>query len=66
MLGESMVQELGLAQHESHMEEWRELVTKIKRPRPEITIGLVGKYVDLHDAIRRLPSPCAMPAGFTM
>jgi len=49
-LGELMVQELGLAQHESHMEEWRELVTKIKRPRPEITIGLVGKYVDLHDA----------------
>jgi CTP synthase len=49
-LGEFLVQELGLAQHESHMEEWRELVTTIKRPRPEITIGLVGKYVDLHDA----------------
>ena len=49
-LGEFLVQELGLAQHESQMEEWRELVTKIKRPRPEITIGLVGKYVDLHDA----------------
>ena len=31
-------------------QEWRELVTTIKRPRPEITIGLVGKYVDLHDA----------------
>ncbi len=49
-LGEYLVQELGLAQHESRMGEWRELVTKIKQPRPEITIGLVGKYVDLHDA----------------
>ncbi len=49
-LGEFLVQELSLAQHESQMEEWRELVTKIKLPRPEITIGLVGKYVDLHDA----------------
>ena len=49
-LGEFLVQELGLAEHESHMEEWRELVATIKRPRPEITVGLVGKYVDLHDA----------------
>ncbi len=49
-LGEFLVQELSLAQHESQMAEWRELVTTIKRPRPEITIGLVGKYVDLHDA----------------
>jgi CTP synthase len=32
------------------MEEWRELVETIKRPRPEVTIGLVGKYVELHDA----------------
>jgi CTP synthase len=49
-LGEFLLQELGLAEHESHMEEWRELVATIKRPRPEISIGLVGKYVDLHDA----------------
>src|SRR5260370_4013366 len=32
------------------MQEWRELVATIKRPRPELTIGLVGKYVELHDA----------------
>lgn len=32
------------------MQEWRALVEKIKRPRPELTIGLVGKYVELHDA----------------
>ena len=49
-LGEYMVQELGLPQHIPQMQEWRALVEKIKQPRPEITIGLVGKYVELHDA----------------
>ena len=49
-LGEYVVQELGLPQHEPRMQEWSELVDKIKRPRPELTIGLVGKYVELHDA----------------
>ncbi len=49
-LGEYLVEELGLPKHQPHMEEWRELVARIKRPRPELTIGLVGKYVELHDA----------------
>ena len=49
-LGEYMVQELSLSHCEPQMQEWSELVQKIKSPRPEITIGLVGKYVELHDA----------------
>jgi CTP synthase len=49
-LGDFLMQELGLHGTESHMQEWRELVQTIKRPRPELTIGLVGKYVELHDA----------------
>src|SRR5437660_9478728 len=49
-LGEYVVQELGLPRREPHMQEWRELVATIKRPRPELTIGLIGKYVELHDA----------------
>jgi CTP synthase len=49
-LGEFLVQELGLKQQEPRMQEWNELVATIKRPRPELTIGLVGKYVELHDA----------------
>jgi CTP synthase len=48
-LGEYIVQELNLPRHEAHMEEWRALVERIKCPRPELTIGLVGKYVELHD-----------------
>jgi CTP synthase len=49
-LGEYMVQELGLPHCEPQMQEWSQLVQKIKSPRPEITVGLVGKYVELHDA----------------
>jgi CTP synthase len=49
-LGEHLVQELGLKKQEVQMQEWRDLVAKIKHPRPELTIGLVGKYVELHDA----------------
>jgi CTP synthase len=49
-LGEYLVEELGLKKHEPQMNEWRALVTKIKSPRSELSIGLVGKYVELHDA----------------
>jgi CTP synthase len=49
-LGEFLVQELGLKQQEPQMREWHDLVEKIKTPRPELMIGLVGKYVELHDA----------------
>ncbi len=49
-LGEFLVRELNLHKQEPQMSEWQALVAKIKRPRPELTIGLVGKYVELHDA----------------
>ena len=49
-LGEFLVNELRLKRQEPQMQEWNALVEKIKHPRPEITIGLVGKYVELHDA----------------
>ncbi len=49
-LGEFLVNELKLPKQEPQMAEWNALVSKIKHPRPELTVGLVGKYVDLHDA----------------
>ncbi len=49
-LGEFLVQELGLPEHAPHMQEWHNLVDTIKRDRPALTVGLVGKYVELHDA----------------
>jgi CTP synthase len=49
-LGQYLVQELGLPEQPAQMQEWRELVQTIKHPRPSLKIGLVGKYVELHDA----------------
>jgi len=48
-LGQFLVQELNLPEHELVMQEWSELVATIKHPRPELTIVLVGNYVALHD-----------------
>lgn len=30
--------------------EWEKMVERIKKPKRNVTIGLVGKYVELHDA----------------
>jgi CTP synthase len=49
-LGDYLAQELGLREQPAQMQCWRDLVATIKRPRPEIMVGLVGKYVELHDA----------------
>jgi CTP synthase len=49
-LSNYLVEELALKRREPQTQEWRNLVAKIKRPRPELTVGLVGKYVELHDA----------------
>ena len=42
--------ELGLWTRAPQLDEWRELVARIKSLRHRVTIGLVGKYVQLHDA----------------
>ena len=42
--------ELGLETPEPDLTEWKEMVGRINTRRHEVTIGLVGKYVGLHDA----------------
>lgn len=42
--------ELGLQTREPELAEWRGLVEKIYHRSRKVTIGLVGKYVQLHDA----------------
>ena len=42
--------ELGLQTKEPDLTEWQELVQRIYHLRRSVTIGLVGKYVQLHDA----------------
>ena len=42
--------ELGLTAPEPDLDEWKAMVERIKGRRYEVKIGLVGKYVQLHDA----------------
>lgn len=42
--------ELGISAKEPDLVEWNELVNRIKLRDREVVIGLVGKYVQLHDA----------------
>lgn len=42
--------ELGLDCPAPDLTEWRNMVTSIKNKKHSVTIGLVGKYVKLHDA----------------
>ena len=41
---------LQLTDHNSDMERWQELVTKLRHPGPAVKVALVGKYVQLNDA----------------
>lgn len=49
-LGDLIVRRLRLSCHVPHLEEWEDVVNKIKYPKRKVTIALVGKYVALHDA----------------
>ena len=49
-LGDFLVQQLGLSGQHPDLGEWRHFVEEMKRPKPGLRIGLVGKYVELQDA----------------
>ncbi len=42
--------ELGITTSDPDLSEWSAMVDRIKMPRKPVHIGLVGKYVGLHDA----------------
>ena len=41
---------LGLEPAEPDLDSWRKMVDRLQRPERSVTVGLVGKYVDLPDA----------------
>jgi CTP synthase len=45
-----IIEQLGLTASEVNWDGWSELLTAVHEPRHEVTIGLVGKYIDLPDA----------------
>lgn len=36
--------------HQPDWSDWEKLVEKVKKPKPVVTVALIGKYVELHDA----------------
>lgn len=51
-LDKLVIKKLGLKCGEADLTEWTEIVNKEKNPKYEVTIALVGKYVELHDAYK--------------
>jgi CTP synthase len=50
-VGDYLVKRLGLnAPQKPDWGAWRELVRRVRQPKPILPIALVGKYVELHDA----------------
>ncbi len=45
-----VIKKLGLKCGEAELSEWQAIVDKIKNLKNRVTIALVGKYVELHDA----------------
>lgn len=58
---------LGLeARQKPNWKVWERLVEEVKRPKPQVTVALVGKYVELHDAymsVREALKHAALEAG---
>jgi len=48
--GNYLVDSLGLPAAKPDLTLWSEMIKEIQRPKPTIRIGIVGKYVELHDA----------------
>ncbi|MFH1135166.1 MAG: CTP synthase [Pseudomonadota bacterium] len=53
-LDERIVQLLNIWTRAPRLEAWEGLIDKIKSLRDEVTIGIVGKYVDLHESYKSL------------
>jgi len=49
-LDDLVCRKLGLPEGEAELGEWLDLTERIRRRQGEVHIGLVGKYVKLHDA----------------
>ncbi len=49
-LAHSVCRHLGIADNVPDLTEWTEMVHRAENAHKKVTIGLVGKYVELHDA----------------
>ncbi|MEM8857955.1 MAG: CTP synthase [Chloroflexota bacterium] len=49
-LADFVIDRLNLSARKADLAEWNALIQEIERPKDSIRIGIVGKYVELHDA----------------
>ena len=49
-----IVDRLGLGERESKMDVWKDIVSTIHQPNHSVSIGLVGKYVELKDSYQSI------------
>ena len=54
-LDQIVLKKLNIAKyHEPDLSRWKEFLDKLKYPKAKITIGLIGKYVELQDAYKSI------------
>jgi len=53
-LDDKIVQFLNIWTRAPRLEHWEELVHKLKNPKYEVNIGIVGKYIDLRESYKSL------------
>ena len=53
-LDEKVVEKLGIWTGRPDLSKWHSMIEKIKHPKGEVTIGIVGKYTDWRDSYKSL------------
>jgi CTP synthase len=53
-LDQKIVEHLNIWTRAPRLDEWQKFVDKVKALSTEVTIGIVGKYVDLHESYKSL------------
>jgi CTP synthase len=53
-LDQCLVRLLGLPDEEPDLSQWENLVDRLRHPKDDVTIGIVGKYVEFEDSYKSL------------
>ncbi len=53
-MDELIIRKLGLPMGESNMGDWKDLMHRARNPKHEVTIGIVGKYIEHRDAYKSI------------
>ncbi len=53
-LDEKILKHLNIWTGAPHLDNWEQLIDKIKNPPQQVTIGIIGKYVDLTESYKSL------------